>query len=74
MKEYENRWLEYRCPVCGKNFLMITTREWAYKSYRKDGKCIYYCSWGCLRKGTPGKTKREKEYADKVRAELGGGR
>lgn len=37
------------CPVCGKDYIIQHTADWAYQK-QIGTKHLYYCSWGCMRK------------------------
>ena len=39
-----------KCPVCGKQFVILYPHLWAYKrGAGKNGSTRYFCSWKCLR-------------------------
>ena len=39
-----------RCPICNKEFDMLSCEQWVYKRKRYGGGGFsYYCSWHCMR-------------------------
>ena len=43
----------YKCPLCGKRFVVTDTKQWVFKrQIHKNyaGKYIYLCSYGCVQK------------------------
>lgn len=43
--------IERKCPVCGKEFIVPDLETWAYKRPEPGYPPIrHYCSWGCLQK------------------------
>ena len=55
---------EKDCYSCGKHFVLTgCLKDYAYKK-QKNGKMVYFCSWGCLRETERG-TKRKKKKKKK---------
>ena len=38
-----------KCPVCGKEFF-VTHQDLVYKRHNSKSQCIWFCSYGCMRK------------------------
>ena len=60
-----------RCPICHKNFDMLSCDQWVYKRKRYGGGgYTYYCSWHCMREDERGHEKKRRpltlEEADRM--------
>ncbi len=42
----------HHCHLCGKEFYTHGDCDWSYRGreHSRNGKDLYFCSWGCLRK------------------------
>jgi len=40
-----------RCPVCGKEFLVMCRSDYVYKIRSHKNKISYFCSYSCFNKG-----------------------